>query len=149
MNNKSLLYIAISLAAIAAVGVYVQNSQVLPLIDAKNVEMVQQGKPLYYIHCASCHGKNREGEVKEWRVRKNDGTFPAPPHDETGHTWHHNDKYLFDYTRLGGQKMVPDDYKSAMPGFGDKMTNSEIRAVLAFIKSRWPEAIQTRQQEMN
>ena len=43
------------------------------------------GQRLYGDHCASCHGLNLEGEAN-WRVRNDDGTMPAPPHDETGHT---------------------------------------------------------------
>jgi len=38
--------------------------------------------------CASCHGVNLEGQPN-WREYKADGSLPAPPHDEAGHTWHH------------------------------------------------------------
>ena len=48
------------------------------------------GQALYQTHCGSCHGANGEGQFPQ------DPYFPdatgrvgAPPHDSTGHTWHH------------------------------------------------------------
>jgi cytochrome c len=52
------------------------------------------GKEIYTNNCASCHGKNLEGQPN-WRERNDAGYLPAPPHDKTGHTWHHSDAYLF------------------------------------------------------
>ncbi len=43
------------------------------------------GHLLYLAHCASCHGANLEGEPR-WKVRRDDGRLPAPPHDASGHT---------------------------------------------------------------
>jgi len=36
-----------------------------------------------------------------------------------------------------------------MPGFGDKLSDQEIWAVLAFIKSTWPAEIRARQESIN
>ena len=69
------------------------------------------------------------------------GNFPAPPHDETGHTWHHADQWLFDIVKHGGKHHAPPRYRSAMPAYHDMLSDAEIWAVLAFIKSRWPTAI--------
>lgn len=113
--------------------------------DAKQVA---RGKALYAANCAACHGANLEGEAN-WRSKKPDGTLPAPPHDETGHTWHHNDQLLFDYTKHGGQALAPEGFKSAMPAFGGALPDDDIWAVLAFIKSRWPKAVQARQDRLN
>jgi hypothetical protein len=77
------------------------------------------------------------------------GGFPAPPYDETGHTWHHSDTQLFDITKQGGQALAPADFKSNMPPFGDTLSDAEIWAVLAYIKSRWPDQIRQRQAEIN
>ena len=68
--------------------------------DASNPELVALGAAVYVEHCASCHGERLEGEPN-WRRRKADGTLPAPPHDATGHTWHHSDDLLFRLTRDG------------------------------------------------
>ena len=112
-------------------------------MDPKNAAAVSQGSKLYAKHCASCHGGNLEGQ-KKWRERNPDGTLPAPPHDETGHTWHHPSQMLFLITKAGGQAMAPPTFKSAMPPFKELLTDKEIWAVLSFIKSHWPEQIQKR-----
>ena len=64
--------------------------------------------------------------------------MPAPPHDETGHTWHHSDRNLFTVTKLGVGAVVPG-YESDMPAFEGKLSDADIADVLAFIKSTWPE----------
>lgn len=112
--------------------------------DPNNAEAVALGQRVYAENCAECHGKNLEGEPN-WRMRKADGTLPAPPHDRTGHTWHHGDDLLFSYTEKGGAALGGPGFKSAMPAFGDVLSDRDIWAVLAFIKSRWPEAIRNRQ----
>ena len=71
--------------------------------DASDPEMVALGAGVYAEHCASCHGERLEGEPN-WRQRKADGTLPAPPHDATGHTWHHSDDFLFRFTRDGPRR---------------------------------------------
>lgn len=106
------------------------------------------GKKLYAQHCASCHGANLEGE-KNWRSRNADGTLKAPPHDATGHTWHHSDDLLFRYTKDGGAKIAGGAFKSAMPGFGAALKDNEIWAILAYIKSRWPQDIRDRQAKIS
>jgi len=106
------------------------------------------GKDLYLQNCASCHGANLKGQPN-WRRRKPDGRLPAPPHDETGHTWHHPDQLLFEITKRGTEAIVGGDYKSDMPGFGGILSDDEIKAVLAFIKSQWPGNIRKRQQKMS
>ena len=112
--------------------------------DPSNAELVALGKKVYAAQCASCHGAKLEGEGN-WRRRKPDGTLPAPPHDETGHTWHHPDWMLFEYTKYGGERFTRGVVKSAMPGFGDTLSDREIYAVLAYIKSLWPEDVRERQ----
>lgn len=99
-----------------------------------------QGGQLYQDYCASCHGANLEGQP-DWRSPGPDGVLPAPPHDETGHTWHHSDSVLFDYTKLGGEAALAAqgvDFASGMPGFGDQLSDNQIRNILAYIKSTWP-----------
>lgn len=97
---------------------------------------IAEGQLLYAEHCASCHGANLEGQPN-WQSRLPDGRFPAPPHDETGHTWHHSDAYLFDVTKRGGQATALAGFVSGMPEFGSVLSDEQIRSTLAFIKSRW------------
>jgi mono/diheme cytochrome c family protein len=116
--------------------------------DAGDPALVALGKTVYAGHCASCHGANLEGQP-DWRRQLPEGGLPAPPHDESGHTWHHGDQLLFDYTKRGGNALVPSGFKSNMPGFGEVLSDREIWASLAFIKNSWPATLQARQERLN
>jgi mono/diheme cytochrome c family protein len=113
-------------------------------IDATNRFQVAQGEELYRQNCATCHGVRLEGQ-SHWQQRKPNGALPAPPHDVSGHTWHHPDDQLFAIVKHGMARFAPPDYKTEMPAFVGKLTDAEIRAVLAFIKSNWPADIRERQ----
>lgn len=101
---------------------------------------IAEGRQLYADNCASCHGANLEGQP-DWQSPGPDGRLPAPPHDETGHTWHHGDALLLDYIRLGGRLALARrgvDFDSAMPGLEAQLDERQIRAILSYIKSTWP-----------
>ena len=97
---------------------------------------IARGAKLYSVYCVSCHGANLQGEPN-WQSPKPTGRMPAPPHDETGHTWHHADRDLFLITKKGMAAVVPG-YSSDMPVFDGVLSDDEINAILAYIKSRWP-----------
>ena len=108
-----------------------------PRADPRDLSKVSEGGKLYMQHCASCHGRKLEGQPN-WRRRQPNGRLPAPPHDESGHTWHHPDRVLFGITKHGlVPPHAPKGYESDMPAFGGKLTDEEIWAVLAYIKSHW------------
>lgn len=44
--------------------------------------------------------------------------------------------------------LVRPGYESDMPAFGDKLTNEEIRAVLAFIRSHWSDDVLRKREEL-
>lgn len=126
---------------------------VLPAVPARaffhDAPDIDAGRAIYAARCASCHGANLEGQP-DWQSAKEDGTYPAPPHDETGHTWHHGDAMLKDYIRRGGQAVLDDmgvAFTSGMPGFGNELTEDGIDAVLAYIRSTWPDRIRAAQTE--
>ncbi|MGE0854278.1 MAG: cytochrome c [Hyphomicrobiaceae bacterium] len=104
-----------------------------------------RGQAIYQQHCARCHGRNLEGEP-DWRRRKPNGRLPAPPHDHTGHTWHHSDDALFRVTKFGSSAVAGGTHESDMPGFEKVLSDDDIWAVIAFIKSRWPEDVRKRQE---
>jgi hypothetical protein len=81
--------------------------------------------------------------------RQPDGKLPAPPHDETGHTWHHDDKTLFVLTKFGLSKLVGQHVPMDMPAYDGVLSNREIHAVLAYIKSRWPAHVRQRQTKIS
>jgi mono/diheme cytochrome c family protein len=119
--------------------VSVDPSGVRPPAERAAPQHLAQGRRLYDAHCATCHGKNLEGEPN-WREKKPSGRMPAPPHDDSGHTWHHPDAVLFGITKYGLKPpYAPSGYESDMPGFGGVLSDEEIWAVLAFIASRWSE----------
>jgi mono/diheme cytochrome c family protein len=115
--------------------------------DLDNPMVIARGEAVYAAHCASCHGANLEGQPN-WRQRLPSGRLPAPPHDATGHTWHHSDAELFAMVKDGLAELVPG-YETDMPAYKDVLSDADIWAVLAFIKSTWPEDIRARQQRMN
>jgi S-disulfanyl-L-cysteine oxidoreductase SoxD len=109
---------------------------------------VARGQELYRTACSSCHGVYLEGQAN-WRERGPDGLLPAPPHDPSGHTWHHPDEVLFDLTKFGVLPYAGPDYRSAMPAFEDKLSDEDILAILSYIKSTWPAEVRRRQDAIN
>lgn len=106
------------------------------------------GGKLYLQHCAACHGARLEGQPA-WQKRLANGRMPAPPHDDSGHTWHHPDEVLFGITKQGlAPPYAPPGYESDMPGFAGKLSDAQIRAVLAYIRSRWSGEVQKARAEM-
>jgi len=118
-----------------------------PYPDSSNKQQIALGQSLYNNQCASCHGENLEGEPN-WRSPLADGSLPAPPHDENGHTWHHPDSVLFRITKYGGASVAPEGFNSRMPAFEETLSDEDISATLAFIKSKWPKNIRMRQQQI-
>lgn len=105
--------------------------------NARDPAQVALGAKIYVQHCAACHGAKLEGQPN-WRSRLPNGRLPAPPHDEGGHTWHHPDYVLFAITKNGlVPPHAPKDYESDMPGFAGKLSDGEIWAALAYLKSHW------------
>jgi len=112
--------------------------------------LLAQGEAIYAKHCAACHGARIEGQPR-WRERDPaTGRMPAPPHDASGHTWHHPDQLLFEITKLGVAKAAKlEGYDSAMPAFAGVLSDAEIVAVLSWIKSQWPPEVRRHQEEVN
>src|SRR5690606_13772666 len=117
-------------------------------IDPGNQAKRVIGEEIYFTHCAECHGERLEGQPN-WRKRGPDGRLPAPPHDASGHTWHHDDETRIAIVRDGmTPPHVPKGYESNMPAYGEILSEDEIRAVLAWIVSTWPEEIVKARREM-
>ena len=100
--------------------------------DAENAETIALGRTIYETQCAACHGAQLEGQP-DWQMPLPSGRLPAPPHDATGHTWHHPDDILFRIVKEGTAAIVGGGYESDMPGFADVLSDAEIRAVLAYM----------------
>lgn len=115
--------------------------------DRADPYAVMEGEAIYKAECASCHGARLEGQ-SDWRVRRADGRLPAPPHDSSGHTWHHPRETLASIIKLG---MVPPNaplgYASDMPAFAGKLSDRQIDNVLAYIESQWPPEVRAQRAE--
>ena len=139
MRGLVLLAVAVIVAAVAA-GWFVMS-------EVERRSRLALGERVYAEQCASCHGENLEGQP-DWQTPLASGRLPAPPHDASGHTWHHSDEALFVITK-GGMAAVVPDYESDMPAFGEILSDAEITAILDFIKSTWPEDERGYQEERN
>ncbi|MEJ6399571.1 c-type cytochrome [Yoonia sp. 208BN28-4] len=149
---KRLVVIAGGGAALIGAALYAYSSvsaetDLVVLQDTDPV-IVALGASVYEANCASCHGANLEGQAN-WRSPGDDGRLPAPPHDETGHTWHHDGDTLFRLTKYGTGALIGDpDYASNMPIYEGVLSDEEIIAVLSYIKSTWPDDVRARHDEM-
>jgi mono/diheme cytochrome c family protein len=110
-----------------------------PALRSPEPEVERLGAAVYGRSCAACHGLRGEGAAN-WKVPIAPGVYPPPPHDSTGHTWHHADGLLFRVVANGGGQR-PVDHSPArptgMPAFRDSLSDAEIRAVLIYVKRLW------------
>ena len=144
----SRLLLPLSLAGALLLSACASEQDVGDEFDERDAEKLALGEQIYVQHCAACHGEQLEGEP-DWRRRGADGRLPAPPHDDSGHTWHHPDEELFLVTRDGMvPPLAPEGYESNMPAFGDVLSDEEIRAVIVYIKSHWSDEIRQSRRRM-
>jgi S-disulfanyl-L-cysteine oxidoreductase SoxD len=134
---------AVGLIGLVGAGVVLfrQATEVPSMLKPQDPQVLALGKQVYMQHCASCHGAALQGQP-DWQRRGADGLLLAPPHDESGHTWHHATQVLFDITKYGPQKVAGADYQSAMKPYADILSDGEIVAVLSYIKSTWSARVQ-------
>jgi mono/diheme cytochrome c family protein len=116
--------------------------------DARDVVQVTLGKRVYMGYCASCHGRNLQGQPL-WQLEDKFAGRRAPAHDETGHTWQHADEDLFEKTKYGHFAAEPANPAPAMPAFMAILDDQQILAALAFIKARWPLGLRVSQAMLN
>ena len=107
--------------------------------DRFNTAQVSLGSSLYTANCAFCHGDTLEGKPG-WDRDYPTGGRPALPLNGEGAITRLSDQDLMDVAKYGGQPFSPADYKNDMPGFELQLSDGDIWAIVAFIKSRWSEA---------
>ncbi|NND90714.1 MAG: cytochrome c [Granulosicoccus sp.] len=140
-----LVSIVIPLSGMASTGTDGVETRLL----ADDLSVVAAGEVVYRSHCAACHGVQLEGQP-DWRQRDSEGLLPAPPHDASGHTWHHADDLLFEITKYGPAVVIGDEtYRSRMPAYATVLDDQQIIAVLSYIKNSWPEEQRSWQDEVN
>ena len=142
--NKRFSLTLLLLTIVSAVGIFLWwrqvpsakenvtiNGETVPPLPILDKEEITQGQVIYSQYCASCHGADLEG-VSNWKISQSDGTLLSPPHDSSGHTWHHPDSLLIQIISDGG---LPEN--GYMPAFRDILGEDEMYLVLTFIKSSW------------
>jgi mono/diheme cytochrome c family protein len=106
----------------------------LPSLDPAQVS---RGREVFVQHCASCHGGDAQG-APNWQQPDARGDLPAPPHDDTGHTWRHSDAQLTEIIRGGLRDQFNKTPELTMPPFNsDQLSDQEIGDVVAYFKSLW------------
>ena len=126
-----------------------ESNQERAALRPDDSRLTARGASIYAAQCASCHGANLQGQPN-WRERGPDGLLPAPPHDASGHTWHHPDALLIRITRDGVAAVAGDpNYRTAMPIYRGLMSDEDIVAVLSWIKSRWPSDVRAKHDQIN
>ncbi len=141
MTRKTLVVLTLAVLLIGVVWQFLgRDSETGVRLPYDRPESVARGASIYAENCASCHGADLQGQP-DWKQPSPEGLMPAPPHDESGHTWHHPDEVLFRLTKLGTAAVVGQGYESNMPGFSDTLSDQDILDVLGFIKSTWPPEI--------
>jgi len=147
VRRRPLCYFAGAAAALSAV-MGAAGAPADHFADADNLAAVERGKQVYYQHCFSCHGRNLEGQFL-WQLQDQFAHRRAPAHDASGHTWMHSDEDLFYMAKYGRFPDVPKNIRSYMPAFEHRLSDSEIVAVLAYIKAHWPTGIRVSQSMLN
>jgi mono/diheme cytochrome c family protein len=117
----------------------------LPTLDPSEIA---RGRQVYLQQCASCHGQNAEG-APQWQEPDARGDLPAPPHDDTGHTWRHSDAQLAEIIREGLRDPFNATTDLTMPPFQDRLTDAQIAAVIVYFKSLWSPEHRRFQEEQN
>lgn len=118
-------------------------------LQPDDFNIVQHGKNIYQAQCAACHGVELQGQPN-WEKPDASGRLPAPPHDKTGHTWHHSDDLLFEITKYGPAAAAEmPKYQSNMPAYENILSDDDIIAVLSYIKSSWPQQEREWQDALN
>jgi mono/diheme cytochrome c family protein len=101
-----------------------------------NESEIEEGHLIYTQYCAACHGIDGQGQYPEAPFEPDrTGRIGAPPHDDTGHTWHHSDVLLIRYVTEGG--FTDPERFHPMPPFGNILSDEQIVFVIAYIKTMW------------
>lgn len=106
----------------------------VPTSDAAEVKL---GRQVYQATCVACHSANAEGAPNWQTPDAATGNFPPPPHDDSGHTWHHSDRVLYEMIRDGMSDPLRPNSPVRMPSFANRLSDAEIRAIIAYFQSLW------------
>ena len=110
-------------AVIVGIGIFTGGLAWL-LTDPRPPAGASRGERLYYAYCAQCHGVDGSGS---WRA----ALFLLRPGDLAERSRGESDRYLFDIIKQGGSPIG----RPGMPAFGYQMTDADIEALVAYIRT--------------
>ena len=123
-----------------------ESPATLPKLDPAQVA---RGRQVYLQQCAVCHGASAEG-APHWQTPDARGDLPAPPHNDSGHTWRHSDAQLRQVVRNGLRDPFNKTPKLTMPPFTkNRLSDRDVDAVLMYFKSLWSTEHRIYQEEEN
>lgn len=99
--------------------------------------MVARGEQLYAASCVQCHGGPTGGQISD---------IP-PRHNAEGHTWHHSDCLLAEIVLDGLPPRPGATGDQVMPAYRDELTEADVEAILAFLKTWWTDEQRSSQAE--
>lgn len=118
-----------------------EEAMVTPIMQVEvpprqfDATQLAEGQALYQQHCAACHGKSAQG-ASFWRKRDNDGYFPPPPLNGSGHAWHHPRQMLHHMIKNGSPAGM-----GKMPPWSSTLNDQEIAAIIDWMQSLWPQEV--------
>lgn len=121
------LLIGAALLGILALAITLQRISRLGIAPVN----VRLGQAVFMQNCAVCHGTAAESKS------------PAPPLNAGGHAHHHPDWELY-MVITEGRVVVGE-----MPAWKGKLSDREIRSVIAYIKTLWTEDQRRFQEQVN
>lgn len=118
----------IALASLAVVALLLGRTLLGPRDHSPVPAGDPQGRGLYETHCAVCHGPAGRGDGPGARV------VLQPMRDFTDAAAMRtvDDRFLFEIIKKGGSQF---GRSNAMPSWGMKLSDDEIRTVVAYIRS--------------
>jgi len=140
-KTKKMIELALITLALGAIGAWLIESGNIRGNSTKNVGIPIPGEALFAANCASCHGIQAVGEnpSKLSGGEKEEGGYWAPALNGTAHAWHHPPAVLFQTIKKGS--MAQD---SPMRAFEGRLSDDQIRSIIGYLQSLWPEEIRER-----
>ena len=145
VNQRQFVMILGGILMIGILWYFYEQQNDFDLNQSSQSGISYNGKQLFAENCASCHGKNGVGEnpTQPRGGMTASGVSIAPALNGTGHTWHHSDQMLFQTIKHGSMAQ-----NSRMVGFKNQLSDDQIRSVLKYIKSLWPEMYRIKQSQL-
>ena len=139
-KNKFFIFsVLVILPALYFLITYSNKSNATINLNTTDNSVILNGIKIYANNCASCHGKNLQGQVGWQNQLDDDGHRLAPPLNGTAHTWHHSPEYLYRVIKYGFTSFDPN-YEGKMLG-NSGLSDEEVWELVSYMKEVWPNEI--------